>query len=265
MIQSLAPLLAGSSISQSSNPHVAGFVPRSAIEAQCANAFVAADVNRNGLIDWMELRHALCTGFPQWATLFTRNLAQQMLRSFDGDGNMELDWIEFCELFAFICQVNEEYGRLQRFDTPHDFTQRSRCTAYKVRIALGQMLPTIEAHYVNVMLNNLIPDCAANSPEESREIPLSSYMGFRSEINLILKTFDRLPKDAAGNAVVTKNNMVSLFCEWWQMAGGWSLVATAHTLSPHPTLLPPCTPPPDYLRAERAATPCSRWAHTTSI
>ena len=120
IIQALAPLLMGQAITQSTNPHAPGFVARSALEAQCATAFFAADVSKNGLIDWKELRLALQTGFAQYrecmgrravsaqsrralfltrhspcafffaaGDLWTRNLAQQMLRAFDSDGNSE--------------------------------------------------------------------------------------------------------------------------------------------------------------------------------
>jgi hypothetical protein len=89
-LRAVGPLLSGAAITQSKSPHLPGYQPRSALEQQCATAFIAADVNRNGLIDWQELRHALMTGFSQMRDTWSRSLAQQLLRAFDGDGNMEL-------------------------------------------------------------------------------------------------------------------------------------------------------------------------------
>ena len=214
LLRAVGPLLTGAQITQSSSPHLPGFLPRSAVEAQCASAFVAADVNKNGEIDWQELRFALQTGFSQWRELWTRNLAQQLLRAFDTDGSMELSWAEFCELYAFITQVSEEYVQMQRFDTPHDYTQRGRVTAYKVRGVWAGQLAAVPQHYIRVMMDSITPDCPNNSPEESREIPLSAYLRFRSEVFLAHKVFARLPKseDDDQSAVLSREMLVSLFC-----------------------------------------------------
>jgi hypothetical protein len=124
------------------------------------------------------------------------------------------DWTEFCELFAFITQVAEEYSQLQRYDTPHDYTQRGRTTAHKVGRMFSGVLANLPAHYVRCMLESMVPDCANNSPDDAREIPLSSYLRFRSEFFMIHKVFDRLPKDEEmqTNAVLSRDMLVSLFC-----------------------------------------------------
>jgi hypothetical protein len=130
---------------------------------------------------------------------------------------VELDWQEFCGLMGFVNQVTDEYMALQRLATPHDYTQQGRVTGFKVRQVLSGMLNTIAPHYIAVMIDSIIPDCPPGSPEtpeETREIPLSSYLRFRSELYLITKTFDRLPKemDTPTNCVLSKDFLISLFC-----------------------------------------------------
>ena len=151
---------------------------------------------------------------------------------------------------GFVNQVTDEYMAIQRLATPHDYTQQGRVTGFKVRQVVSGMLQTIAPHYIAVMIDSIIPDCAPGSPEtpeETREIPLSSYLRFRSELYLITKTFDRLPKemDTPTNCVLSKEFLISLFCAFAPLRTG-----------PHPPLCslrpltPTPTPPPAvYLRA----------------
>jgi len=234
----IMPILQQVAGGQSVDPHSPMFRPRDEREAACARAFVHSDVSRNGKIDWTELRYALQVGYPQWQQLFTRHLAQQLLRSFDGDGNMELDWLEFQQLYSFIMQINTEYEQLKAIVIPGDAVQNGRCTGYKVKGALTsqqQLLASVPPHYVNVIIDGLIPDDPATqnqSSEHAREIPFSTYLRFRSEVYLLLKTFDRLQKAEMSNeALLSKENLLNLFCELTQQLG-----------APFPSESPPHTP-----------------------
>ena len=165
---------------------------------------------------------------------------------------MELDWQEFCGLMGFVNQVTDEYMALQRLATPHDYTQQGRVTGFKVRQVLSGMLNTIAPHYIAVMIDSIIPDCPPGSPEtpeETREIPLSSYLRFRSELYLITKTFDRLPKemDTPTNCVLSKDFLISLFCACQHLPPPHSFLvpSASHALSLQPLLpAPPRSLPP---------------------